>query len=226
MDTNLLIARLAADKTPVRCLLCPWKRTATWLAIALPYVALVIWLKSPREDLATVIGHPRYLLEQTAAILTAIGAAWAAFSITVPGTSRRALALPAAFFVLWLSTLCWGCAHEWLRDGMTSLLHEHDWFCVRWILTGGAVPAIALAVMLFRGAPMAPYSAAALGGLAATALGHFAVRVFLAEDVSVVMLVWHGSTLVLASILAGWVGRQLISWRKTTGAVRRTLAAS
>ena len=42
METNELIARLAADTTPVRTLRAPWVRMLLWLAISLPYVAAVV----------------------------------------------------------------------------------------------------------------------------------------------------------------------------------------
>ena len=225
MDTNLLVERLAADSTPVRCLRCPATRTARWLALAAPYVALVVLLHSPRADLAVLAGDWRFLLEQAASLATAIAAAYAAFAATVPGYDRRVLLLPVLLLVVWVGSLALGCASESLRDGIAALVEHRDWFCVRWILTIAAVPAIAMAIMLRRGAPMAPYVAAALGGLAAAALGNFGLRLFNAEDVSLLMLVWHVGTVVAVSVLAGWAGRHWISWRAAVGALRQRLAA-
>ena len=224
MNPDLLIERLAADNAPVRCLRCPMTRTATWLALAAPYVALVVLAMSPRADLAAVTHDWRFLIEQAAALGTAIAAACAAFAITVPGYDRRILLLPALPFLVWLGSLGLGSAEELLRHGFASLWVEHDWFCVRWILTTAAVPALILAVMLRRGAPMAPYTAAALGGLAAAALGNFGLRLFNAEDVGVLMLVWHSGTVIAVSLVAGWAGRQWMCWRTATGALRKRLA--
>lgn len=225
METSRLIEQLAADNAPVQCLRCPSRRAAIWLALAAPYVALIVLLMSLRHDLATVAGDPWFLIEQTATLATATAAAYAAFAITVPGYDRRILLLPAAGFVFWVGTLCLGSFAELMRDGTTVLSSHHDWFCVRWIMTVGFVPAIIMAVMLRRGAPMAPYSAAALGGLAAAAIGNFGLRLFNPEEVGVLMLFWHTGALVTVSLIAGWLGRMFMTWHSATAPLRRTIAA-
>ena len=224
MDTNLLIERLSTDCAPVRCLRCPATRAATWLAIATPYVALM-QLVSPGANFAAMLDDPRFLIEQVAALLTTITAAYAAFAVTVPGYDRRILLLPALPLAVWLGALCVGSAEEWLRDGFAGLWLRGEWFCVRWILTIGSVPAIVLAFMLRKGAPMAPYATAALGGLAAASLGQFALRLFHAEAVTVLMVVWHVGAVIAISALAGWIGRQWMCWSAVTASLRRKLAA-
>jgi hypothetical protein len=47
-DTGNLIRRLAETIEPVRPLPPPWIRTGVWLVLALPYVALVVLVMSPR----------------------------------------------------------------------------------------------------------------------------------------------------------------------------------
>jgi hypothetical protein len=201
------------------------QRTATWLALAAPFVAAVVALHGLRGDLAAVATDWHFLGEQTAALATAFAAALAAFAMTVPGYDRRILLAPALAFLAWLSTLVSASAGEWLNHGLAGLWQNGDWFCVRWILTTGAVPAVIIAVMLRRGAPMAPYAAMALGGLAATALGNFGLRLFLAEDANVVLLVWHASVLIVTALIAGAIGRHVLCWRAATGALRKRLAA-
>jgi hypothetical protein len=80
-----------------------------------------------------------------------------------------------------------------------------------------------MAVMLRRGAPLAPHLTAALGGLAAAALASFALR-FISQEPSVFVLVWHIGTVVLFSMVAGWVGRNLLNWRSVLTAARRAEA--
>lgn len=225
MDTNLLIDRLAADNAPVQCLRCPARRTTTWLALAVPYVMAVAWLLAKHSDFAGMASDQRLMIEQIAALATAVAAAFAAFAITVPGYDRRILLLPALPLLIWLGSLCVGSADEFVRDGIAGLWLRPEWVCVRWILAIGTVPAIVLVFMLRKGAPMAPYTTAALGGLAAASLAHFCMRAFQPEEVSVLMLVWHTGTLVAVSIAAGWLGRIFMSWRAATGPLRRKLAA-
>jgi len=224
METNLLIERLTSDCRPVNCLRCPARRTATWLAISAPYVALMEFL-SPGAHFMAMVDDPRFLIEQAAALLTTIAAAFAAFAVTIPGYDRRILLLPVPPLLVWLGALAAGSADELLRDGFAGLWLRGEWFCVRWILTIGAAPALVLAYMLRKGAPMAPYATAALGGLAAASLGQFGLRLFFAEEVSVLLVVWHVGALIAISAAAGWVGRQWMCWRAVTASMRRKLAA-
>ena len=75
MDTGKLIERLTERAGPVRPLSRPWMRTATWLLLAIPYVALVVLVVAPRADLLAKAAQWRYLVEQLAALTTGIAAA-------------------------------------------------------------------------------------------------------------------------------------------------------
>src|SRR5260370_14636297 len=72
MDTGELIQLLAEGCEPVRPLPRPWTRTAEWLAVALLYVLLVVFVVSPRPDLAAKIFDWRFVVKQVPALATAI----------------------------------------------------------------------------------------------------------------------------------------------------------
>jgi hypothetical protein len=94
---------------------------------------------------------------------------------------------------------------------------QPDWACFPSIVLVGSLPAVAMAIMLRRGAPLSPRTSVALGGLAAAGLGDFGLRMFHPQDASVMVLVWQvGSVLILAA-LAGWAGRWLLDWRLVVG---------
>ena len=63
--------------------------------------------------------------------------------------------------------------------------------CIPAIALAGAVPAALIVFMLRRGAPIGPGLSMALGGLAAAGLGSFGLRLFHAEDASLMVLVWQ-----------------------------------
>jgi hypothetical protein len=88
-----------------------------------------------------------------------------------------------------------------------------DLFCFPAIVLVGMVPAVAIAFMLRRGAPLVPYLTAALGGLAAAGLGSFGLRLFHSQDASLMILVWQFGTVVLLTCLSGVFGRYLLNWR-------------
>jgi hypothetical protein len=213
IDTEKLIARLAEVIEPVRPLPRPWIRTAAWLLVAIPYVALVVLVVSPRADLISKASEWRYVVEQLAALATGITAATAAFAAVVPGYDHRFLLLPVLPLSIWLGTLGDGCVHEWIAFGPDSLSLRPDWVCFPAIVLVGSVPAIAMAVMLRRGAPLAPHLTAALGGLAAAGLGNFGLRLFHPQDASLMVLVWQVGAVLVLTAMAASSGHYLLNWR-------------
>lgn len=218
MDTERLIQTLVDTATPVRPLPRPWVRTALWLAIAIPYIALVVYVMSPRVDLMAKLGETRYVSEQLAALATGIAAAIAAFASTIPGYSRKFLLLPVLPLAAWLGVLGEGCVTTWMQSGPDGLTLRPDWFCFPAIVLVGAIPAVAMVAMLRRGAPLMPCTTVALGGLAAAGLGNFGLRLFHPQDASLMVLVWQFGSVFILATLAGCLGRYVLNWRSVIGA--------
>jgi hypothetical protein len=213
METSDLITRIAAGSGPVRLLPAPWLRGLLWLATSAPYVAIVVMLGPMPSDLGPLPHDAQFLIEQAATLATAITAAVVAFCSVVPGYDRRLLLLPLVPFAAWLATLGEGCLRDWFRLGAQGLELRPDWSCLPSAAWIGIVPAVAMVIMLRRGAPLFPRASIALGGLAVAALANFGLRLFHLGDASVMVLFWHfGSVAVLAAV-ASFVGRQLLYWR-------------
>lgn len=212
MKTDDLIQRIASDARPVRPLPSPAVRALVWLAIALPYVAAVVLLMTPRPDLLDVLADARFMIEQAAAFATAVAAAFAAFWSVVPGRSRWPILLPAAPLAVWLAALGQGCLAEWVRLGPAGLSLGWDWVCIPAIAMVGMAPAAVMVLMLRRGAPLFPFATLALGALAAAALGNFGLRLFHPQDASLMVLVWQFGSVALMAGLAGCCGRHVLRW--------------
>jgi hypothetical protein len=223
MDTEKLIEHLAEIVEPVRPLPRPWFRMAAWLLVAIPYVALVVFVVSPRPDLISKASEWRYAIEQVAALATGITAATAAFATVIPGYDRKFLFLPALPLAIWLASLGEGCVQDWIYFGPDGLSLRPDWFCFPAIVLVGAIPAIAMAVMLRRGAPLTPHLTVALGGLAAAGLGNFGLRLFHSQDASLMVLVWQVGTVFILTAMAAWAGPYLLNWRSIVGTNRRSV---
>jgi hypothetical protein len=220
METDRLIEQLSDRVAPVRRLRNPWIRTAGWLALAVPYVAVVVLAMSPRDDLVTKLSDWRFLVEEIAALATGVTAAVAALAATIPGENRRLLWLPALPLAVWLGSLGLGCLQSWVQSGPDGLTLRPDWACFPAIVMVGLVPAIAMAIMLRRGAPLMPSVTVALGGLAAAGLGDFGLRLFHASDASLMVLVWQLGTVAILTTMAGCVGRYVLHWRGIAGTAR------
>jgi hypothetical protein len=219
MHTGELIRLLGEDCRPVRPLRRPWIRTAEWLIVALLYVVLVVFVVSPRVDLAAKILDWRFVVEEVLALATGIAAAAAAFAMIIPGYSRKLPALPFLSLSIWLAILGLAYVQDdvggWVRLDTGGLSPHPDWYCVPAIVLVGSVPALAMTKMLHRGAPLTPHLTAVLGGLAAAALGNFGMRLFCTLDGSLMVLVWQFGTVCAPSALAGCAGHRVL-----TGAAR------
>jgi hypothetical protein len=212
MDTERLIRSLVDNLTPVRPLRRPWRRTAAWAAGAALYLAVLILVMSPRDDLGARMRDSRFVIEQVAALLTVLTAAAAAFASVVPGCRRRMLLLPLAPLTAWLGIVGIGALRDVQLSGQGAVLFQADWHCVATVLAGATVPAVAMALMLRRGVPLTPHVTAGLGGLAAAGLGNLGVCLFHPDSSNVVVLVWHSGTVLLLAALAAWAGAHVLRW--------------
>lgn len=212
-ETQRLIDRLAAGLTGVRPLPSPHRRLLAWFAISAPFAALVVLAMSPRPDLAARLAEPRFLFETLAALVTALTAAYAAFKLVVPGSDRRLIWLPALPGAAWLATLGAGCLADWLRAGATGLQIAPDPACLPKIALVGSVPALAMVLMLRRGAPLAPHGTGFLAVLAAAALGSFGLRFFHTQDAGIMVLIWQFGSVMLLATMAGLCGPRFLCWR-------------
>ncbi|MGD9924290.1 MAG: NrsF family protein [Pseudorhodoplanes sp.] len=226
METDRLIERLVEASGSIRPLARPWRRTAIWLAVAIPNVALVVLVMAPRSDLVEKFVDARFMIELLAALATGISAAYAAFATTIPGYDRRLVLLPLLPLSIWVASLGEGCLSSFAQTGSFGPGFRIDLFCFPAIVLVGMIPAVAIVIMLRRGAPLVPYLTAALGGLAAAGIGSFGLRLFHAQDASLMILVWQFGTVMVLTCLAGAVGRRLFDWQTVLRGTRRIAGRS
>lgn len=216
MRTDALIASLAQGVQPVETLSRPWVRAARWAGPVAAYVGLFILGSAPAGTLTLSFGDRRLVLEQAAALLTAVTAAAAAFATVVPGYRRGIVAVPVLCLVAWASLVAAGIADEGGGGSLGTLCGETDWMCAVTILGAALMPAVALRVAIMRGAPLTPSTTAMCAGLAAAAAGSFAVSAVRPVESSAVVLIWHcGTVLMLAGAAAG-AGRYLLRWPRAS----------
>ncbi len=212
METNSLIEQLAMRAGPVSRLLPPWRRTVFWLAGSLLYVGVVAWLHLRTSGLPGALGL-RIVLEESAILATAVTAAIAAFSSTVPGRDRRIALIPLIPLAIWLVTLGQGCLSDWQASGAAGLALRADWGCALAAITLSVLPTVAMIAMLRRGAPLVPGTSTLLGAVAVAAVVNFGLRLFHAGDLSIQILVWHLGGAVVLALAASGLGRHVLSWR-------------
>jgi hypothetical protein len=220
-DTETLIRELADRTPPVEPLARPGIRAAAWLAIAVPAALLAVVMMTGRGDWVSRLLMPRVISEEIFALATGILAAIAAFASVVPGYNRKILLLPVVPLALWLGGLWQNSVRDWLQLTSQGFSMQSEWVCLPAMIMAGAVPAVAMAVMLRRGAPLTPRLSALLGGLAAAGLGNLGVCVTHHAYGNVRVLVWHVSIVLLLTMVVGSVGRRLLNWQSLVEQARR-----
>jgi hypothetical protein len=181
-----------------------------WCAGALAYLAVVDGLWSRATPIALSV-DARFLLEQGAALLTGLTAAAAAFTTVVPGRSRRLAYLPLAPLAVWLASVGQQCVRDWSAFGMPPILPH--WGCFLATVVVGIVPAVAIVMMLRRGAPLTPPLTTALAAVAVAGLANVGVRFVHSLDVSFVVLTWHLAAVFTLAIVLARFGDDVFNWR-------------
>jgi hypothetical protein len=213
-DTGAFIRELAKHVEPVRPLSSPLARATIWFGLSVPYLLLVTFLLAPPNAFAK-LSDQRFVIEQLAALATGLIAAAAAFATTIPGRGRALALLAFVPLGVWMGDLGQACLHDLRTFGLQHWALANHWACLPITILAGALPAVAMAIMLRRGAPLSPRATTALGGLAVAGLANVGARFVHTFDASVIVLAWHvGAVFGLCALMA-LAGRRLLKWRFT-----------
>lgn len=212
IDSEALVGALADCAAPVRRLRSPHARMATWFILSILYTSLFVAFMGVRPDIWAKLHEPKFLVEFGAALMTSMLAAGAAFCAGCPGRPIWERFAPLPALVVWLGSLGAGCWDGWLTNGPDGLRVVPDLACFPYIVGAAALPAILIFAMIRKGAPIAPISATMLAALAAASLGAAALRLFHAQDASVMVLVWQFGTVVLLTAGGALLGRSFLRW--------------
>ncbi len=210
MKTERLVEQLAATLTPVQRIASPATRMAWWLLISVPAACLVIGIFGLRSDLAECLANRAFLVEEAAALLTALTGIYAALCAGLPDQPGWKVWLPVAPMALWFGFLGQQCFDVFLRLGSDGLRITSDVMCLPAIALGGLVPAITIVVMLRRSGKFRTTHACLCGALGAAALGAAALRVYHLEDAAIMVIVWQFGSVALFSLVAGGISRMLV----------------
>jgi hypothetical protein len=214
MNTNELIDNLARDLSPAPALPPPGRRAAAWTGGALLFVAaLVVGMRMAQPE-AAADGWLGWL-PQLFAVATGVLASAAAFASTVPGASRRLVAVAGAAVLAWLGSVLLASPGELEWRG--ALEAQHEWLCVAVIIAGGVPLLIVLARLLRRGAPLSPALTGCLAALAAASLANIGACLSLPHPNGAVTLVWHGGLTAALALLGAASGSLWLRWRTPRG---------
>lgn len=192
-----LIAALSAGVAPVRRLRPPAWRAAGFVAAAGAIVALSVAWHGLRPDLAERLQQPMYLLEWLGSLATALGAFLAAFHLSLPDRSPRWLAAALVPAALWLLIIGLGCLENFSQHGMHAFAWGVSLDCFRYITEMGIPLMLVMMVMIRHAGPIRPIQSMVCAGLGAAALSAAGLSLFHGLDASWLVLIWHGSALLM-----------------------------
>jgi hypothetical protein len=213
MTTEDFVNRLALTVTPVRPLRRPWTRAAFWTLGTGLYLGVLTLVMASSDDFAANTIRPLFVAQQLLAIATSVIAAGAALGSVVPGHSKRAWLLLVLVASAWFASILVELPNSWNAVGLAGLAIAGEWPCVVMIVVGGMLPAIGLAYMLRRGAPMTPRLTTGLSAVAAAGLASVVACVSEPHPNGLVVLVWHGGAVLALACLASGIGRYVLPWR-------------
>ena len=216
MKTDDLIDRLGRDLTVVRPLPTPGMRTAVWMLWATGYLVVVAVMMFAVMSSAGATPTPLYLVQQSAAIVTGIMAARAAFLSVIPGSNNRVWVLPAIGATVWAVSLLWAGVRDLEASGTLGVTSQSDWPCVVSMTLGGLVVGSPLVWMLRRGAPLTPGLTAFLAALAALSVANIEACLTRPHAFALTVLLWHGGTVAAVAALCALTGRRWLRWPDLT----------
>ena len=218
-----VIRTITSRLTPVSPLWSLRKRMWTWTVLSVLSLIAVTTVFGLRRNLPVAAFGSTFVLQVLAMGGLAGVSAAAALRLSVPGPDRlRGRILALSVLGLWPCALL---AWDLLKGGtVASLATESlDFACVTKIGIGALLPAIAMTVMIRRGAPLRPYWAAAMAGMAAAGVG--AVGVALTCPISRLphLLVSHAlPTMAVAGTV--WAAASAATRRRAVSRLLGTLA--
>lgn len=206
-----LIDRLGTELVPVRRLLPPWLRTVGWLLVVAMIAALLLMHYGAATMLRRWAGAPDLAWAGAGAVITAISAAWAAFSLGVPGRRTAWAWLPLPGAALWIGASGLGCLRDWLApDTQIAGLHQSA-ACLMFIVVFSVPLSALLIVLLRRACSLRPVLTAVMIGLASAAASASLLEICHEFDAAATDLLTHAAAVALVVAANAAMGGRLLS---------------
>jgi hypothetical protein len=186
-----LIRGLSANLEPVGRLHRPALRAAVWLAVVAGIAVGLAAFADINAMWQRLAAAPDLWLAVIGSTLTAVFAAFAAFELSLPDTSRVWAALPLPAAILWIAASGLGCLRTWLapQTHVATLGEARD--CLVFIVALSVPLSALLFVMLRRAYPLYLGLTVAIAGLAVAAAAATLLNFFHPYDAAATDLAVH-----------------------------------
>jgi hypothetical protein len=214
MNTDDLVAQIAASAQPVKRLAPPMSRACLWLAAIAVLAAIPILLWSNMPVFAGRASDPRMAIELFATLATGVAAVIAAFHLSLPDRPRTWALLPLPFALLWIAVTGLGCLQFLPEQNQRGWGLGQSHYCFVFLLAVGLPLSALLLLSLRRASPLQPRLVATIGALGAAALSAFILQFFHPFDVTIMDLGTHIAALAILIVVFSLSGRLSLAGRR------------
>ncbi len=213
MRTESLLDRLSQDLRPVR----PRRvgREALLLALlAVAEIAIFLGLGFMRSDLAMAMAAPSFWWKLASmGLIAVVGTSVAIVSVDPARSPRRGLRW---LLVCVLAALACGWLIDAAGHGLADLIRRLDWrlgvHCVATMVALSIPPAVALGVLIRRGAPTDRAGTALAAGLASAAWGAFVFVFACPSDDPLYVVVWYSVGCAIVTLVSWAILLRVSRW--------------
>jgi hypothetical protein len=206
-----LIDQLGTELVPVRRLLPPWLRAAGWLLVVSIVAGVLLMHYGTGGMLRRWTSTPDLGWAGLGAVLTAITAAFVAFSLGVPGRRAAWAWLPLPGALLWIGASGMGCLRDWVAPAALANSPHQGPDCLVFIISFSIPLSALLIVLLRRGYPLRPVLTAVMIGLASAAASASLLEICHDYDSAATDLLAHALAVVLVIVANAVMGGRLLS---------------
>ncbi|HNS44503.1 MAG TPA: NrsF family protein [Alphaproteobacteria bacterium] len=203
------IRNLCGDLKPMECV-NPMRRALLWILLVVTYTTAVALTIGLRENIIEAMNREEYIFELALAFATGIAASLMTFWLTIPDCERykKFIAVPVTL----LSVQVFWMLDRLFFEGMGDI--RENWLSHCWMntLLHTTLPAIAVILLVRKGATVMPCALASFAVLAVSEFGWIGMRLVCPKDNVGEAYFLNFLPYVIIGIVAGFAAKKLFRW--------------
>lgn len=210
MNTEDLIVSLAQDVVPVKPAPHPLMLSLRWVAAALAYIGLSLWISGSRPDLLQKFHEPWFVAEMAVLALIFIATSLSAAVLAFPDLHqmRKAALAPLGLFAMFTVIMILA----WRADMPPAPLPVHSFECTLSIALFSLLPALWAFFSMRQFASTHYRWAGSVALLFSFSVGALWLRLYEMNDSIIHVIQWHYLPM-LGAVLVGWrLGKRVLKW--------------
>ncbi|MDO8891718.1 MAG: DUF1109 domain-containing protein [Sulfurimicrobium sp.] len=205
-----LLDSLAQDAAPVKPAPHPLMLSLGWVAAAVGYIVLSLWISGLRPDLLQKFHEPWFVAEMLVLALIVLATSLSAAVLAFPDLHqmRKAAVAPAGLFAIFIVTIFFA----WRADAPPAPLPMHSFECTVSITLFALLPAVWTFLSMRRFASTHCRWAGSVALLFAFSVGALWLRMYELNDSILHVIEWHYLPMLGIGLIGWWMGKRVLKW--------------